>query len=262
MGYTANTCEAYRNDLSAFAIWCKANIEGARWSTLKREDIEQYITYQSQQGYKAASTNRMLSSLRSLYRFWIRQGKIDHNPAKEVYCKQLASTLPTTIRREDIALAYHHSTGTTRLIIALLYTTGIRLSELINIRWADIDMKAGTIKITGKGNRQRLVYIPKGVVNLLSDMQHGTSQNDAIITDGARSCRRLLKQAFEAVGSTEPCNPHAFRHTAATTWAMSGASNSSIAKALGHTRLETSRKYIDLAQESVKSMMVDNNMFN
>lgn len=261
-GYSSNTCKAYMNDLIDFARWASAHIEGARWSTMRRSDFEKYIAYQSDKGYQPASTNRQLSTLRSYYKWLLLQGLVNHNPAKGVYRKTEPSKLPTTISRDTIIKAYNHATGQAKIVIALLYTTAIRIGELLNVKWQDVSLTDGTVKITGKGNRERIVYIPAGVMSLLTDWHEQHPAEEHIITWGARECRRQLHDVFAAIGSTEPCNPHSFRHTAATEWAMSGASNTMLAQALGHQRIETSQKYVNFAVSGLRTMMAANNMFN
>lgn len=261
-GYSQNTCKAYESDLRAFAVWAKIHTTNGRWSCIKQSDIEAYISHLTKQGYEAASTNRALSSIRSLYRWWQRQGLITANPAKNVLPRLEPKNVPTTISTEKLHAIYQAADEETRLIIAILYCTGIRVSELLSIRWQDVNLENGSILINGKGNKQRYVYVGNNVIEGLRKRLSGRNWKGVIFQHSQRTIRRMLTDALHAAGKEGTLSPHVLRHTIATQWAKNGASNTAIAKALGHARLETSNKYIDLAQISAKPMMLINSMFN
>lgn len=261
-GYSQNTCKVYESDLRAFAVWAKVHTTNGRWSCIKQSDIEAYISHLTKQGYEAASTNRVLSSIRSLYRWWQRQGLITANPAKNVLPRLKPKIVPTTISTEKLHAIYQAADEETRLIIAILYCTGIRVSELLSIRWQDVNLENGSILINGKGNKQRYVYVGNNVIEGLRKRLSGRNWKGVIFQHSQRTIRRMLTDALHAAGKEGTLSPHVLRHTIATQWAKNGASNTAIAKALGHARLETSNKYIDLAQISAKPMMLINSMFN
>lgn len=259
-GYSEHTCEAYERDLSAFARWAQAQLANARWSSITEHDIEQYICYLSKQGYKPTTTNRALTAIKAIYRYWMRKGLITISPAKGVMPRLEDKPLPKTISEESIIAAYNASTGDCRIIIALLYITGIRLGELLGITWNDINFLTGTIRIHGKGRKEREVYVPKGILFQLEEKRDNETTGTKIFSLNPRNVRRMIDAAFSSIA--DGVSPHVLRHTAATHWAMNGASNTTIAKALGHSRIETSQKYINMSQMDVKPMMANNYMFH
>lgn len=259
-GYSEHTCEAYERDLSAFARWAQAHLANARWSSISEHDIEQYICYLSKQGYKPTSTNRALTAIKAIYRYWVRKGLITISPAKGVMPRLEDKPLPKTTSEDSIIAAYNASTGDSRIIIALLYVTGIRLGELLGMTWNDVNFLTGTIRIHGKGRKEREVYAPKGILYQLEEKSNNGSTDTKIFTYTPREVRRMIETAFSNIA--DGVSPHVLRHTAATHWAMNGASNTTIAKALGHSRIETSQKYINMAQIDVKPMMANNYMFH
>lgn len=261
-GYAGNTCIAYINDLRAFEAWALARSSNARWSTIRKEDVEEWVKELTEIGFKATTINRKVSALRGLYRYWMRKGMIDYNPARGIIPKKEDETLPSTIDTGTLHAAYELAEGDTKLIISLLYSTGIRLQEMLDIKWEDVDEEEGRILIHGKGRKERYVYIHPGTLQLLQEKKGSHTWKGTILPYGQRSVRRMLAKAIGSTGSTGPSNPHAIRHTAATQWAAAGASNTLLAKALGHSRIETSQRYVDLAQVSVKAMQINNNMFH
>lgn len=261
-GYSCHTCKAYESDLRAFAAWMKVHAASAKWSQVEQRDIEEYLSHLCKMGYSANSTNRALASIKSLFRWFKRRGMLLTNPAKDVQPRQKELTIPKTISTEDLQAAYHAADDETQLIIATLYCTGIRVSELLSIRWQDVDLENGSILINGKGNKQRYVYVGNNVIEGLKKRLSGRNWKGVIFQHSQRTIRRMLTDALHAAGKEGTLSPHVLRHTIATQWAKNGASNTAIAKALGHARLETSNKYIDLAQISAKPMMLINSMFN
>lgn len=157
-GYSERTCSEYLKDLRAFATWAKANKEDARWSTLTRSDIDEYITMRAKDGIKPATTNRELAAISALYRYFIREGLLTSNPARFQSRRKVGHHLPNTIPSEDLQTAYANSVGVVHVWIGLLSTTGIRISELLDLKWEDIDFKTCALEINGKGNKDRLVY--------------------------------------------------------------------------------------------------------
>ena len=158
-GYSERTCSEYAKDLRAFALWAKTHKENARWSTLTRSDIDEYISMRAKEGIKPATTNRELAAISALYRYFIREGLLTSNPARFQSRRKVGFHLPNTIPSEDLQKAYANSFGVVHVWIGLLSTTGIRISELLDLKWEDIDFKSCALEINGKGNKDRIVYI-------------------------------------------------------------------------------------------------------
>lgn len=262
LGYSQNTIIAYRADLHQFADYISKHKADARWSAVTTEDIERYIQYLSEL-YKSNTTiNRKLATIKSIYRYFKTHKMLVNNPAQPIYFKREATHIVSTLNYADIYKAYQHANDEMKIIIALLASTGIRISELSAISKSDIMVATNGIIIHGKGKIMRIVYISEKVMKMILEWAREKSMQSPIINRTDRDIRYQLYKHFRNCGINGPCNPHSFRHTIATKWASQGANNSVIAKALGHKRLETCQKYIDLAQIDTKNMMVNNSLFN
>lgn len=272
IGVSTHTVLAYENDLTSFCKWLRSVYTNPRWSNVSQQDIEAYIAFLSKTGYTPASSNRHLSSIKGIYRYFIREGLLRENPAARVLFRKDVQKLPVIINVDIIHEAYINADADTRLMIGLLYTTGIRVEELLGIEWDDIELiniksqeinaKAGQIRIKGKGLKERYVYIGRGLVDQLDEKRRNTPNSPLhgrIWEYGQRTVRRMIEIAFRNIGYEGQISPHILRHTIATQWAVDGANNATIAKALGHSRLETSQKYINMGQLDVKQLMNNNN---
>lgn len=257
-GYSRHTCQAYKNDLQTFAKWVNENVPDGRWSNICQYDIECYIKHLTSAGYEPASTNRALSALRGIFRWFIREGLLSTNPAKNVLPRKEEKRVPATIGKSELAAVFNAADEDTKAIIMVLYSTGIRIQELLEMKWEHIDWTNGAVLISGKGGKQRYVYLQKGVLSRLEKYQNEKNASGLIFPFGQRAVRRMISNARTREKVTCSLSPHIIRHTTATEWAKNGASNVMIANALGHSRIETSKKYIDLAQLDTRAMMVSN----
>ena len=247
-GYSERTCSEYLKDLKGFARWAKAYKDGAKWSTLTRSDIDEYISQRAKEGIKPATTNRELASISALYRFFIREGLLTSNPARFQSRRKQGEHLPNTIPSEDLQKAYSHSVGVVHVWIGLLSTTGIRISELLGLNWEDIDFKACSLEIHGKGNKDRIVYTTSEYLDLMRQAYERNPIEGRIFRYNERDARHMIWEALKPWSRAKQLSPHAIRHTFATTLARQGVNVATIATILGHNRIATTQKYIDLAQ--------------
>lgn len=253
-GYSERTCSEYLKDLKGFSRWLKANKEGARWSTLTRSDIDEYITQRAKEGIKPATTNRELASISALYRFFIREGLLTSNPARFQSRRKVGYHLPNTIPSEDLQKAYEHSVGVVHVWIGLLSTTGIRISELLGLNWEDIDFKTCALEIRGKGNKDRIVYTTPEYLELMRQAYERHPTEGRIFRYNERDARHMLWEALKPYSRAKQLSPHAIRHSFATSLARQGVNVATIATILGHNRIATTQKYIDMAQMDCRAV--------
>lgn len=253
-GYSERTCTEYLKDLKAFARWAKANKQDARWSTLTRSDIDDYITMRAKEGIKPTTTNRELAAISALYRFFIREGLLKTNPARFQSRRKVGFHLPNTIPSEDLQAAYKNSVGVVHVWIGLLSTTGIRISELLGLNWDDIDFKTCALEIKGKGNKERLVYTTPEYLDLMRQAYERNPTEGRIFRYSERDARYMLWEALTPYSRAKQLSPHAIRHSFATSLAKQGVNVATIATILGHNRIATTQKYIDLAQMDCKAV--------
>ena len=253
-GYSERTCSEYLKDLKAFARWAKANKQDARWSTLTRSDIDEYITMRATEGIKPTPTNRELAAISALYRFFIREGLLKTNPARFQSRRKVGFHLPNTIPSEDLQAAYKNSFGVVHVWIGLLSTTGIRISELLGLNWEDIDFKTCALEIKGKGNKERLVYTTPEYLDLMRQAYERHPAEGRIFRYSEREARHMLWEALKPYSRAKQLSPHAIRHSFATSLAKQGVNVSTIATILGHNRIATTQKYIDMAQMDCRAV--------
>lgn len=247
-GYSRNTAYAYESDVRQFARWMREHDQNARWSTTTREEIDMYIIEQQHRGLKPASTNRQLAAISSLYKFMKREGYAVDNPTKYESRRKIGERIPNTIPIQDITMAYHHAAGVTKLMIGLLTTTAMRISEMLSLTWEDINFTTGVIKITGKGNKQRIVTTDPKILEPIAQCRQNGKASGKMFGIDDRTARYMIWQALKPFSNAQQLSPHAIRHSVATHMAKNGQNVAKIATLLGHKSIKTTQQYIDMAQ--------------
>ena len=247
-GYSENTIRAYSADLQSFARWAKEHNEGARWSTTTREDIDRYLEHCNELHLSASSTNRHLSAISGLFRFMQRNGLDVVNPCQYESRKKQAQSLPATINPKQLCKAYERAHGIGKVMLGLLITTGIRIQELLNLTYEDIDFDNCTLRIMGKGSKERIVKTEPEALKTLHGLVIDLKASGRIFYMSQRKARSMVYDMLQPYCKGGALNPHAIRHTFATELAKAGESTTTIAKMLGHSHIETSQKYINMAE--------------
>ena len=260
-GYAENTAVAYEKDLRNFASYIIRNDAQKRWSTITCEDVDKYIIHLSETGHKPSTLCRHLSSICALYRYMQRQGLQVENPAKYESRPKIGKSIPNTIPIDHLFNAMAKAKGLVKMMIQILAETGIRIQECLDIRQEDIDFLNGTIRIKGKGNKERLVYISKETLTWLSN-QNSLGNKTIFGEITQREARREIWEALKDYTNAPQKSPHAIRHTYATIMAKKGMTATTLQKALGHEHLETTQKYIDFAQVETERECRQLSIFN
>ena len=253
-GYSHNTAIAYAKDIRAFAKWMRARNINARWSTITREDIDEYVIEMTQRGMKPTTTNRHLASISGLYGYMKRNGYDIDNPCKYESRRKIGKTIPNTIPVDDLRKAYDNAVGAVKVMLGILATTGIRIQELLDMKYEDIDTATNSIKVNGKGNKQRIVYSTDEALVTLKTLKE-MGRTGRIFTTDQRKARNMIWHALKPYSNAPQLSPHAIRHTLATSMAAKGTNVSTIAVILGHEQIETTQKYIDMTQADIKTAM-------
>ena len=260
--YSRNTCSSYEKDLSDFTKWAKAHLEQARWSAITRADIDSYVSYMVENGLKPATTNRRLSAISGLYAFMKREGYEVENPCKYECRRKISRSLPNTINADELKRAYENAKGVTRLFLGILSTTGVRLQELLDLSWEDVDFSESSIKINGKGAKQRIVYTTSEVLEELGRVKELLKPQGRMFRISQRDARHMIWEALKPYCHSKQLSPHAIRHTFATNLAKHGVNVSQLGTLLGHEHLETTQKYIDMSQHNNKEIVQQYSLFN
>jgi len=272
-GLSKNTLSAYRNDLAGFSLWL-SHIN----SDLKRasvEQIQQYLSFCFQLQQKNRSIARMLSTLRRFFRYLLRENIIHQNPVQLIQSPKPACSLPVLLNEQQIdalleAPDIHDDLGLRdRAMLELMYATGLRVSELINLELSQLSLDPGVIRVIGKGNKERMVpvgeialewlddYLCSARVNLLH--QQATTNAIFVTRRGAAMTRqafwyRVKRHAFVAEIRSEQLSPHTLRHAFATHLLNHGADLRVVQMLLGHSDISTTQIYTHVADQRLRDL--------
>lgn len=271
-GYSTSTCRAYRHDIEEFfsilkESWSTDRPKGASDAlpdpaTVTGLKIRYYLGILHKKN-KKVTIARKLSAIRTFFRFLIKQGVVERNPATAVTTPKQEKKIPTYLPVDDIfRLLDSIETKTllkarNRAMFETLYSCGIRVSELANLDVEDIDRSSGIIRVLGKGNRERLVPIGRKALGAIADYRKMLKREhpETAVDSGplflnksgtrltTRSIARILDKIAKECGLVIPISPHGLRHTFATHMLDAGADLRAIQELLGHKSLATTQKY-------------------
>lgn len=264
---SAHTITNYMVDLDVF----KDFLGDKEIETVDHLSLRRFLAELRAKNYAKRTVARKLASLRSFFRFLFREGHIKKNPITAVLTPKLDKKLPLFLDTARIDRLL--STPTDRNIAGLrdralletLYSTGIRVSELVGLDLGDIDFISGVIKVLGKGSKERIVPIGEpalGAIRKYIDKRMGykTEDKDAVFLNKSggrltdRSVRRALDKHIKTCGIIEKISPHSLRHSFATHLLDRGADLRSVQELLGHMNLSTTQIYTHVTMERLKSV--------
>jgi integrase/recombinase XerC len=259
---SAHTLRSYRTDLTDFQSFLKAR--GLDVAAADARAVRGWLAALHARGLQPASVGRRLAAVRSCFRFLVRRGLVELNPAREIrgprQPRRLASFLPideATELVEGRALA-GRTRERDRAILELLYASGLRVSELSGLDVASLDRTEQTVRVLGKGRKERIVpYGAAAARGLEAWLAHRGERPGPLFTAarggrlGVRAIHTLVRRAARAAGLTRRVSPHTLRHTFATHLLDGGADLRMIQELLGHSRLSTTQRYTHVAAEQL-----------
>ena len=259
---SAHTLRSYANDLGDFRRFLSA-----RGGDLARADlraVRAWLAALHARGLAAASIARKLAAVRSCYRFLVRRGVIEGNPAREARSPRQPRRLVTFLPHDEAAqLVDGRAVGGSQrardvAILEMLYATGLRVSELAGLDLDEVDRTERTVRVLGKGRKERIVpyggHAGRALERWLGE--RGES-GDALFTNArggrltARSIHTIVRRSARAAGITRRVSPHTLRHTFATHLLDGGADLRAIQELLGHSRLSTTQRYTHVGAEQL-----------
>ncbi|MFA6970001.1 MAG: site-specific tyrosine recombinase XerD [Gallionella sp.] len=272
-GLSRNTLESYRRDLNKFADWLESR-RGQSLLQATHADIQGYLAdLFVVQKAKSSSTGRNLSSLKRLFRYLLRQGKIAADPTLQIDTPKLPRTLPKTLTEQDVEqlLAAPDSQSPLglrdRTMFEVLYATGLRVSELVSLRIGQVSMDEGVVRVMGKGNKERLVPLGEEALDWLRRysadgrgvLLGGQVSDDLFVTARGEGMTRqmfwyLIKKHARHGGLNKPLSPHTLRHAFATHLLNHGADLRVVQMLLGHADISTTQIYTHVARERLKQL--------
>lgn len=269
---SANTLSAYRRDLGLYLAFLED--QGLTLEQMDTGNARSFVGYLSRRGLSSRSINRVLSALRGYYRFLERIGLKAGNPFASIKSLKIDSKLPTFLFEEEIdqllAAGEPQDLWELRdlLILELLYSTGCRVSELASASLTDLDLKGAALRVLGKGNKERLVFIGQAAVKRLREyllrrkvLKLGDAEGRRALLINRRG-QRLSVRGIQTIVDRllmrsrldKPATPHTFRHSFATHILRKGADIRVVQELLGHASLSTTQVYTHLDMERLRAV--------
>ncbi|MDR2120822.1 MAG: tyrosine-type recombinase/integrase [Tannerella sp.] len=273
-GYSTHTVEAYGRDLLQFALYINVYTENKSFDPrlIDSDQIRNWLVSLLKGQIAASSVNRKLSTLRSYFRYLLKQNAVDKNPLLLVSGPKKKTVLPSFLRDRDISQLLDSDDFKDdfegirdRLLLELLYETGIRRAELVGIRESDVNISAMQLKVTGKRNKQRLIPFGKRLKEMLTTYLE--VKQKAVTNDSGRFFVRqngeplspsmvyyIVKKRLYAIPTISKRSPHVLRHTFATNMLNDGAKLNSVKELLGHSSLASTSVYTHITFEELKKV--------
>ncbi len=267
--YSSNTLVAYKKDLLLFSEFLVSEFEISNPEDATQEMIRSWMVTMINNGMLGTSINRKISSLSSYYTYLVMMQVVSKNPTKQIASVKTPSHLPLYFDKDQLVDYLNTGTDTNtfvklrnKLVIEILYTTGIRSSELLALKISDIDIGNNSIKVLGKRNKQRIIPLSNkqvsSITNYIQEMkkQFGYINNYLIVTNkGVRAYPKLIYRIVNKELSSlsgEVKSPHVLRHSFATHMLNNGADLNIIKEILGHTNLTATQIY---THNSIKQLI-------
>ncbi|MFD1630995.1 tyrosine-type recombinase/integrase [Pseudopedobacter beijingensis] len=269
--YSQHTISSYRLDISQFQAYL--SISNIDLLSVNHHDIRGWILSLSDDGIENRSVNRKISTLKTFYKFLVREGMLEINPTQKISTPKIAKELPVFIEVDKMDFLLDNEFFDAgfegerdRLVLEFLFGTGVRLIELINIDNKNIDLVEGKVKVLGKRNKERIVPLSKTLVQLIEKYQNlklssfeGNISTSLIVTNKGtkvypKFIYRIVRKYLSFVTTRKKRSPHVLRHTFATALLNAGADINAIKDLLGHANLAATQIYTHNSIERIKSI--------
>jgi integrase/recombinase XerD len=268
-GLSRNTLSAYRSDIHNLARF----IAPSSLLAVQQSDVQKFLATLMANGLKASSSARIVSTLRRFYRYQIRENRLAADPCAHVLSPKQGRPLPKTLSENQVEqLLGAPNTQTIlglrdRAMLEVLYATGLRVSELVNLKLLEVNLQAGVVRIIGKGNKERLVPLGEQAIDYLQQyltrarpelLANKSSDAMFVTARGGAMTRQtfwyMIKRHAKVAGIQTSLSPHTLRHAFATHLINHGADLRSVQMLLGHADLSTTQIYTHVARERLQSM--------
>jgi len=271
-GLARNTLESYRRDLSQFAAWLRET-RSAGLLEAAHADLLAYLAHRFRAKARPSSTARLLSSLKRFYQFALRQGKLQADPTLSIDAPRRPRSLPKTLTEQDVERLLAMPSIETplgmrdRAMLEVLYASGLRVSELVTLKVAQLSQDMGVVRIVGKGSKERLVpvgevaldWVRRYVKDARLLLLDGRQSDALFVTSRAQAMTRqafwqLIKRYAAQAGVHATISPHTLRHAFATHLINHGADLRVVQLLLGHADISTTQIYTHVARERLKQL--------
>lgn len=267
--YSPHTVTAYRIDLTQFFDYLKQQYNISDIAEVNHPIIKSWLVGLMEQKITPRSVNRKLTTLKSFYKFLMQQGLVEENPMRRITSPKTSKRLPVFVEKDKLEMMFDQvdfGAGypglRNKLILEMFYSTGMRLSELVNLKETDIDFHHDTIKVLGKRNKERLIPFSNifevQLKIYLEEKRNSFGEvNDLFLTDAGKQVYpkmiyRIVTQYVGEVTTLRKKSPHVLRHSFATHLLNNGAELNAVKELLGHANLSATQVYTHNTIEKLK----------
>ena len=275
-GVSPNTLAAYRSDLNQLVEYLTTNHfngNGSGWERVDEDMMTQYLLHLHALEYSDTTRARKVASSKSLFNFLLDEGIVSRDPTENISSPRIGRSLPDTLSVEEVGdlLDSASQQGTQdgcrdRAMFELLYASGLRVTELVSLNLADLDLEQGSVRCLGKGGKERVIPVHAGAIAVLrsyidearpSLIKNRSERSLFLNRRGQRLSRQgfwlILKAHAKRAGITKKITPHTLRHSFATHLLQGGAPLRHVQELLGHSSITTTQVYTHLTSEHVRS---------
>lgn len=269
---SSNSVEAYLNDINKLAKFCAKNYEVKTPDKVTYEILKDYLIFVGQTGVSNRTQARCISSIRSFFKFLVYDGQLMNNPTRLLEAPKIGRKLPNILSVEEIdsmlgAVEMFKPEGQrNKAIIEMLYSCGLRVSEVIGLKYSNVNFRTNIVKIEGKGNKERMIPLSKNAKNEIKlylkayrdyiDIQKGCEDILFLNKRGAALSRvmvfNIIKHLAQRAGIKKNVSPHTFRHSFASHLVSGGADLRAVQDMLGHESILTTEIYTHLDDHYLK----------
>ena len=271
-GLSRNTLDSYRRDLRQLAVWL-AKEHGKTLLEAAHFDLLSFLSFKVRLKAQASSTSRALSSIKRLYQYALRQGKISADPSLQIASPKMTRVLPRSLTEADVEALLNAPDLNTglgmrdRTMLETLYASGLRVSELVALKVSEVSLDMGIVRIMGKGEKERLVPLGEEALDWIRryseavrvTLLNGKTSPALFVTQRAEPMTRqafwyLLKRYAAKAELHQSISPHTLRHAFATHLLNHGADLRVVQMLLGHADISTTQIYTHVARERLKQL--------
>lgn len=264
---------AYKKDLSDWSTYLAGEMGVDQLSEVNASQIRSWLASLRASGISSRSIVRKISALKSFYKFLLRKGVVEKNPLVQISSPKISKSLPVFIREEEaaqmgqtLAITSEDWKGfNARLLVTLFYYTGMRLSELINLKEEQLELSRSQLKVLGKGNKERIIPLHADLIALIKEYiqkkqdQFTSTESYLLLTESGkklypRYAWQLVNQVLGAATTVQKKSPHVLRHSFATHLLNNGADLNAVKELLGHSSLAATQVYTHNTIEKLKEV--------
>ena len=279
--YSAHTIISYQTDLGSFFDFLATHFGNMSLGEISHSFIRSWLADLKDKGMTSKSINRKISSLRSFFRYQLKTGNVNTTPMSKIVAPKAGKRLPVFVKEAETKALIRTlneasedwKTLNAKMLITLFYSTGMRLSELINLKERQVDTGRLQIKVLGKGNKERVIPVSRELMNNIeeyrslkrkefapaADFQAGKHEEVLLVTEKGKKlypkyAYLLVKKYLGETGTLDKKSPHVLRHTFATHLVNGGADLNAVKELLGHSSLASTQIYTHNSIEKLKNV--------